>query len=209
MYNWPTGDSNTNNNTFTSPKPSMHLIQDAWSHNQITSKMEVCRLLEQFVDAQNIEKLPFIFLLGGWYGILAFMLRVRENLSIGKIESFDIDHAAVRSSDLINNKWEYEQWAFKAHHKDANRIYYNEEVLHCVINTSSEHFDSDEWFTRIPTGSIVCLQSTDMEHDEHINCVSSIEEFTKRYPLNETITSTYGFSYPDKKFSRFTMVGIK
>jgi hypothetical protein len=94
---------------------------DAWSHGQIRSKLWLANELEPL--CQNKENLT-IWLLGGWYGQLAFILSVREKLSINRIISFDISPEAEAIAEKINNTWHYEDWQFKPIQQDINELNY-------------------------------------------------------------------------------------
>ena len=77
------------------------------------------------------------------------------------------------------------------------------------INTSCEHVRENDWLEKIPAGTFLLLQSTDMIHEEHINCPSDIEDFKNKYTAHIEILefNQIDFSYPGKAFSRFMLFG--
>jgi hypothetical protein len=186
---------------------------DAWSHGQIKSKLWLANELEPLCTKDPVT----IWLLGGWYGQLAFMLSVRENLNINRIISFDIDSEAEAISEKINNMWHYQEWQFKAIKQDINLLDYSKpyeyfsEEPDAIINTSTEHMKSNNWFENIPAGKLVVLQGTDMDINDHINRTFSLEEFLSKYPLSLThYSGELLFEYSDTwKFKRFMIIGNK
>jgi len=195
-------------------KKTISVQADAWSDSQVASKLWLCQHLEL-----QCEKLEYtrhnhrIAVYAGWYGILPFMLLTRGKIKyVQWIRSIDIDPACEAIADEINCHWVMKEWKFKAVTKDVNEqrwnMPYNDPSI--VTNTSTEHFDKQDWFFKIPPGVLVALQSTNMEHEEHMNTVDSLEEFKLRYPLSKIeYSGVREFSYPDKTFSRFMIIGRK
>jgi len=190
------------------PEPSLNF--DAFSSGQIGSKLWLCQELEKIRFAQPQS----IWILGGWYGVLAFLLLSRERIPIAKIRSFDLDESANRLADILNENWVWRDWKFKAVTKDANSLVYGEGESSpppdIVINTSTEHFESREWFERIPKGVIVALQSNDMDHEDHVANVRTTAELEARFPLTDRLYSgERPFVYPTWRFRRFMTIGRK
>jgi hypothetical protein len=69
---------------------------------------------------------------------------------------------------------------------------------------------SNEWFENIPTGTIVCLQGSDMIDDDHVNSMSSIKDLMNRYPMSEYLyDGIKRFEFEDKAFNRVMIIGVK
>lgn len=178
---------------------------DAFSSGQIGSKVWLCEELEKLFD-----RIDQIWIYGGWYGMTAFLLKSRNNIKIGKIQSWDIDPACEPLADTINENWVWQEWAFKAYTGDCNQLRPSTGSPDLIINTSTEHFDDLEWWHRIPKGTIVALQGNDMPHKDHHVHSSSLEQFSKSYPLTEIYFSGQkDFDYTSWKFSRFMLIGKK
>ncbi len=176
--------------------------KDAFSNGQVDSKLWLCRELE---NLQWSSKLTHIY--GGWYGITAFLLLSRENFQVDRIESFDIDPTCEPIADMINENWVFKEWKFKAHTQDCNDIFDNPDL---IINTSSEHFETMDWFDNINPGTRVIIQGNNMPHDDHVIHSTTLDEFIGHYPL--TITNYSGkldFVYPEWKFTRYMIIGVK
>jgi hypothetical protein len=177
--------------------------KDAFSNGQIDSKLWLCRELEK-LGWQS--KLTHIY--GGWYGVLAFLLLSRENFSVDRIESYDLDPACESVADMINNNWVIKNWQFKAHTADCDFVDKTQPDL--IINTSSEHFDSMLWFDTIPKGARVIIQGNNMLHDDHVVHSQTLQKFKDRYPLSEMVYSdSLDFHYSDWSFTRFMIMGFK
>ena len=176
---------------------------DAFSNGQIDSKLWLCRELEHLGWT---SRLTHIY--GGWYGVLAFLLLSREQFKVDKIENFDLDPACQQVADMINANWKLKDWKFKAYTADCNTV--DSSLADLVINTSTEHFDSMEWFNFIPQGTRVILQGNNMPHDDHVIHSSTLEDFINRYALTKIeYSGCLDFDYPDLTFTRFMLIGIK
>jgi hypothetical protein len=181
----------------------MKINEDAFSSGQIGSKIWLCEELENLFDS-----IDNIFIFGGWYGITAFLLRVRDRIKIGTIRSFDIDPNCESIADMINEYWVWQNWHFKAITEDCNAVTVGNVDL--VINTSTEHFESMEWFDHIPSGTVVALQGNNMPHEDHCIHTDTLEQFLDRYPLSHIFyQGEKQFTYPNWKFTRYMLIGKK
>lgn len=187
----------------------MHLDQDAFASGQILSKLWLAENLEKVIEYNNLNKDLKILNLGGWYGILHFILKTRNRIKINCWRSVDIDPVACEVADAINETWVWQNWKFKSIVDDANIFNYDED-FDIIINTSVEHIDSKQWFDTIPKNKIVVLQSNDMPHDDHVHNHRSLDEFINSFPLNEILFHGQKlFQYDDMSFRRFMIIGIK
>lgn len=183
----------------------MNFDIDAFSHSQVYSKIWLCEELERVCWIPN----PTIFVLGGWQGILSFILLSRRNIDIKHIRSFDIDPTCELIADSINNAWVYDDWKFKAFTKDANQIDYSDRP-DIVINTSTEHFDKLSWFNNIPERTLVCLQGNDLNHDDHKSEYKDFKDFKSKFSFSSILfEGEKKFKYPEINFSRYMIIGIK
>ena len=181
------------------------LEADAFSDGQIQSKLWLLKNLEDQLKGSAPLN---VWLLAGWYGLIGFLALSRDRLNINAIRSFDLDADAVSIADTINESWVYQQWKFKAFVADVNTIKYTNSKTwgakpQLVINTSTEHIESSDWFERIPKGTWVALQSTDQIHSQHVSTVASIEEFESRFSMTkQTFRGSLEFSYPNTTISK-------
>lgn len=177
--------------------------KDAFSSGQVGSKLWLCEQLEALFDSVDTA-----WIYGGWYGMTAFLLRSRNNLQIGTIRSYDMDPACEAVADMLNENWVYKDWQFKAFTEDCNTLIPHDVDL--VINTSTEHFESMDWFNNIPEGTVIAIQGNNMPHEDHHVHSKNLGEFCKMYPLSKTLyQGSLDFTYPTWKFTRFMHIGIK
>ena len=183
----------------------MIVNKDAFSSGQIGSKIWLCEQLELLFD--NIDS---IWIYGGWYGITSFLLKSRGKINISTIRSYDIDPACESIADMINENWVYQKWQFKAHTIDCSTLVPTSGNPELIINTSTEHFDSMDWWHNIPKGTYVAIQGNNMKHDNHVVHSESLDDFCYKYPLDNVLyQGKLEFSYPDWSFTRFMQIGIK
>jgi hypothetical protein len=179
--------------------------KDAFSSGQIGSKIWLCEELEKLFSSIDTA-----WIYGGWYGVTAFLLRSRGQLEVSSIRSYDVDPYCEQVADMINENWVYQNWKFKAHTADCNKLDIKSTPPDLVINTSTEHFDSFDWWHRIPKGTRVILQGNDMPHDDHIVHSKTLGDFLDHYPLTNCVyAGEKEFIYPDWKFTRYMVMGIK
>lgn len=184
---------------------TLNVDKDAFSSGQIGSKIWLCEKLENLFDS-----IDNIWIYGGWYGITAFLLKSRDNINIGKIRSYDIDPACESVADMINENWVIDDWKFKASTQDCNVLDLDWNGPDLVINTSTEHFESLDWWNNIPKGTVVALQGNNMIHDDHHVHSSCLNEFVARFPVTEMLyAGEKQFVYPDWRFTRYMLIGVK
>jgi hypothetical protein len=177
--------------------------KDAFSSGQIGSKLWLCEELERLGWTSNLT-----YIYAGWYGITAFLLLSRGKFQVSKIRSLDIDPTCQPVADMINENWLIKEWQFKAFTQDCNN--YQGQFGDLIINTSTEHFDSMEWFDRIPKGTRVILQGNNMPHDDHHVHSKDLQSFVDLYKLTSVeYKGSLDFNYPEWSFTRFMVIGIK
>jgi hypothetical protein len=192
-------------------------LTDALTWGQLKSKRWLISELEKFDN-----ELGTIFMCAGWYSVLGAML-FESNCRFDKIRSFDIDDSCAVIADTINRKYVLDGWKFKASTLDIHKLTYpityvtkkfsgDEQELteepDTIINTSCEHIiNFDKWYRNIPNYTLVILQSNDYTGiDEHVNCVSSIEQFKNQTPMSKEI---FTGEMKLEKYTRFMRLGYK
>ena len=182
-------------------KKTVLLETDAFSAGQIESKIWAAEELERIVAHTHVLR---ITILGGWYGLFHFILKVRGRQTIEWCRSYDLDPSACSVANAINNSWEMKEWEFKSYPQDANYIAYTN--TNCIINTATEHFVSNYWFDNIPDGTLCLLQGNDLIIEDHVNCPKNLEHFKSMFPL-QTI------KFEGKKkfdmYTRYMIIGYK
>jgi hypothetical protein len=65
----------------------------------------------------------------------------------------------------------------------------------------------DQWFDRIPTGTMVAMQARDHDPGEQYH---SVEDITNRFPLSQTLyQGTMQLRDPETEYTRYMVIGIK
>lgn len=190
---------------------------DAWADSQTGSKLWLCEILEDMHRIGAIKPNPEwheynITIYGGWYGVLANYLFVRGRIPINTVRSYDLDPEHTKFANRLNKHWEIDDHKFLAVCADVNEPFdpVYDHVPDIIINTSVEHIEGREWFDRIPSGTVVVLQTTDMDHPDHSVKIASLEQFKEMFPLTEERYSGWmSFAYPDKSFTRWMYIGYK
>ena len=184
---------------------------DAFSAGQIESKIWAAEQLELVVKELDTGPLR-MYVLGGWYSLLHFILSVRKNIDIEYCRSIDLDPIVSYNANKINNAWEIEDWKFRAYPFDANKLEYTYDTdkINCAINTSTEHFKSKFWFSLIPKGTLILLQGNDLQIEDHVSRPESLKHFISTYPVtNLKFSGTMNFQFKNMSYNRHMIIGIK
>jgi hypothetical protein len=175
-------------------------LDEAFNHKQLASKMWARDRLFLALGGQ-FER---IWIVGGWYGVLAAMLFDDRRFSVGEISSYDIDPSVEAVATTLNAK-PAAQGRFKAVTADMYTLDYRSKP-DLIINTSCEHVgDVHGWLDRLPAGTAVLLQSNDyFSEAEHINCMASLSAFEEAARLTNVL---YAGELTLKKYTRFMLIG--
>jgi hypothetical protein len=182
------------------PEAELHV---AFNHRQVASKMWARDELARHYP----QSLGCIWIVGGWYGVLSALLFADERLSIGRIESFDIDPAVAVVAESLN-EIQLADGRFGARTADMYRLDYSSgpDAADLVINTSCEHIaDLPAWLALIPRGMRVLLQSNDyFAEAQHVNSHASLEDFAAATGLSQI---DFAGSLYLRKYTRFMLIG--
>jgi len=199
------------------------VLTDSLSRGQLRSKIWV----SDTVNDLDIDLGDMVYVCAGWYGVLPAILFERNK--VDTIRSFDIDVSCALPAETLNRSYAQNDWQFKASTMDVKDLIYTGEFMYetlkyngdkemitdgapsCVINTSCEHIkDFDKWWSGIPDGMLVIMQNNDFDdeegHDHADDTVTSLEEFTKRLNVSETL---YEGTLALDKYNRYMVIGIK
>lgn len=184
---------------------------DAFSSSQIASKAWLAERLESALEQLEPPAAGFrVWIYGGWYGVTNLMLRIRGVIPIEFVRSLDRDPECEIVADKINKFWEIQQWQFKAQTADVNAVTFQMDPPHIIINSSTEHMESKQWFHNILPNTIVAIQGSDLPHDDHVAVYNSLEEFCKAFPVKtELYRGAIEFNYPTHSFRRWMLIGLK
>jgi hypothetical protein len=182
---------------------------DSFSHGQIMAKLWLCEQLEM-----HMPKKADVVILGGWHNVLGFMLQCRRPDAYNSITSVDIDESAKSVADKIMDAWCYDPLKATVHNitNDAANLDFDNNNVY--INTSTEHFETTEWFDKIPDGALVALQSssvTDKNDPWYIRQpTANFEDFINLYPLAVNLyAGQKRTQYNEWGYDRYMIIGYK
>ena len=200
-------------------KHKIEYDKDVMSRGQLKSK----KWLVSELSNLNLS-LGTMFLCAGWYASVVPLMK-ESKLDFQKIRSFDIDPEVWKIAEIFNADLVSDSWKFKASTQDIMDINYTEhtydtikpdgeltaigrEIPDTIVNTSCEHIDNfKDWYNKIPKGKLVILQSNNyFEIEEHVNCSSSLKEFSKSAPMKKTL---YEGELDLGKYTRYMKIGRK
>jgi|APSaa5957512535_1039671.scaffolds.fasta_scaffold11436_7 hypothetical protein len=174
--------------------------ENVFSKGQLESKTWLIeKLLHWDVD------LGIVYMCGGWYGQLASMLFISK-LPIIRIYSYDIDPLCTQIANDMNS-FKYVN-RFMALTEDIHNLDYNK--CDTIINTSCEHIKNfSDWYDNIPDNKLLILQSNNFsEIEEHVNCVTSLEEFKQQCYISNLLYSGE-LDIDVAGYTRYMLIGRK
>jgi len=173
------------------------------------SKIWLSELIEPYLQPKSK-----ICILGCWHNVMGIILMVRNPHNGYIIKGIDIDEEAIKIADNLTTAWRYEEFnPFNNELADADTYDYSH--YDAIINCSVEHMTTNSWFSRIPKGKLVCIQSMSLNilNDEIYkikNPNPSIEVFTSKFPLDKVLyLGEKRFDYELNPFSRYCLIGYK
>ena len=182
----------------------------SFSHGQVHSKLWLCQNIEPYIPDQ-----ASIAILGAWYNVLGFMLLTRNPKKYRAITGIDVDPTVKPIADSICNAWVFGSDLHVCNiTQDACDVDLTD--FQVVLNCSTEHMKSNDWFYQIPNGTLVGLQSACVYEEEKLqdwkitNPNNSLAEFTKKYPLSSYyLRDTMKIQYDHWGYDRFMIIGVK
>jgi len=159
--------------------PSYDEFRDMFSSGQLKSKLWVLDELSK-IDSEFSNK-SFV-IAGSWFGTLGMMLKQKFPTIL--VNMIDIDQ---RCTSFVNSMTYYDN-SIGATTSDMFEYRYIEDV---IVNTSCEHINNiGQWINLLPKDRLIVLQSNNYEScADHINCVSSKEDFINKTGLEKVIFS--------------------
>ncbi len=173
----------------------------ALNHNQSVSKKW---LIDSLFESTG-GKLGRVCILGGWYGVLGFKLLHDPRFDIEHVTSVDID-ITCKEVALSLNRTHVDASNFSFIAADMYEMEFVRDEYDLIVNTSCEHLETiGKWFERIPTGTLLTLQSNNyFGIDGHVNCVETLDQFKQQVPLEDVL---FEGELELKKYTRFMLIG--
>ena len=175
------------------------LLASIFSRTQVLSKIWIGETIAKFYN--NFEN---VLLIGGWTTHHTLFLK---NIKIKNLFSIDIDSSINKTAYVFNPNVIIDNKDILNSFDNNNNILINEKIqdFDLVINTSAEHMTLD-WYNKIKPGTIVLIQSNNMDDPDHINKSIHLGEFLRKYPTSKTF---YRGEINFDSYSRFMIFGVK
>lgn len=185
------------------PEKQQYRFLECFWESQLTSK----GWLINVVKSLNLKEQGDVYIFGGWFGILASL--IKDTLTYENIYSVDIDPTCKYVSEINNIDTRINFITC-----DMKEYKYKSSNIGIIINTSTEHVTQEtfnKWLDKVPTNVPIILQGNNFyDCEEHIRCSDTLNDFKKMNPLDEYIYSgeleCYG---PNGSFKRFMNIGYK
>lgn len=148
-----------------------------------------------------------VVVLGAWYGVLPLLLSLTVQPPPSRMVCVDLDPAACdvgsRTIGVLYPTVEYRV-------EDVMELDYSaiSAEPYILINTICEHLpDIETWWSRVPLGVLVVLQSNNYAAcPDHVNWVSSVEEMAAQTPMSRVV---YRGTLDVSIFDRFMLIGYR
>lgn len=170
-------------------------LRDSLSSGQLRSKIAAAEILHAHTPGCQ----PFRgFFIGHWHGFLPRLL-----WRLGVVESGDgieLDSSWVEFSNRLNQDW---KWSSRQ--ADINDSGHDLRPYNLVVNTSCEHM-GDQWLKLPEPNSWVLAQSTDYQHETHVNTCQTLDQFANKfagYHIVKAREDQYNV------YRRFTVLALK
>ena len=175
---------------------------DAFWDGQVHSKIWLSQMLNKHYDSMIPNN---IYIFGGWLGVLANILFQNSKFYVDTIYNIDLDPWCKPNSEKLNQTYVNMQ-RYQAETADMKEYQYHD-TPDIVINTSTEHVTQetyDQWYDKIPNGSLVILQGNDFfSCDEHVRCSNSLDEFIT---MNRVTDPIFAGQLPTSMYNRFMCI---
>lgn len=184
----------------------MNINTDAFSHGQIISKLWLIEELEKHVQPDST-----ITILGGWYNVLGFMMQIRKPSFYKLIRNIDKDPLAISIAEKITDAWKFDNTIVNDFGNGNATIDYPANYV--CINCSVEHFENNAWYDKLPKGTLVCIQSSDITDPADPWFITQpspdLQTFQNRFPISNTLfIGTKRIQYSHFGYNRFMLIGI-
>lgn len=186
----------------TPDKQKYRLLECFWE-SQLTSKS----WLINTVSSLGLQQDGDVYIFGGWYGILASL--IRDEYNYDSVHSIDIDP----NCQFFTEVYKLDQ-GIKFITHDMKDFTYPGNKIGLIINTSTEHIRQETfnmWMKNVPNDVPVILQGNNFyDCEEHIRCTETLDKFKEINPLGKYIYSGELICYgPTGPFTRFMTIGYK
>jgi len=179
---------------------SPNTIFGSFTKDLIGSKIWLCNMLKKCYS----QPYNNVYILGSWYGNLAFILN-KTKIDCDNIICVEIDKNALKTSEkLLTTVYPDDKLTFI--HNDAKNLEYDKNGV--VINTSVNDMSTD-WYENVPKGCIVVVQGrNDLKEPKTV--IDNLKKLDKLFPMTEVAyLGSKKFVDPETQYNRYLKIGVK
>lgn len=189
------------NEVYKLEESSGYSLEGSYTPDLVFSKLWLIRELGKITDHVDI-----MYVLGAWYSNLAMLLNVAPEVDVDKIINVETDKEFLQVGKKMLAQRGVDNVEFML--KDANDLNYQQLTdSSAVVNTSLIDISGTDWFTNIPSGTMVVMQARDHVEDTQFR---NPEDIQQKFPLDQVLYSgSLELEDPETEYSRFMVIGIK
>jgi hypothetical protein len=180
---------------------SGYSLEGSFTPDLVFSKLWLMREL-----AKISPNVGTMYILGSWFGNLSLLLTRFPQIQVDQMINVDTDPEFLKGSeDILNNTGARNVEHMQA---DANQLDYRQLGTDgLVVNVSLNDIKGQDWFDRIPEGTLVAMQARDQVENEQFAAPEDIEQ---KFPLSQVLYSgSLDLEDPETEYTRFMIIGIK
>jgi hypothetical protein len=180
---------------------SGYSLEGSFTPDLVFSKLWLMREL-----AKISPNVGTMYILGSWFGNLSLLLTRFPQIQVDQMINVDTDPEFLKGSeDILNNAGAGNVEHMQA---DANQLDYRQLGTDgLVVNVSLNDIKGQDWFDRIPEGTLVAMQARDQVENEQFAAPEDIEQ---KFPLSQVLYSgSLDLEDPETEYTRFMIIGIK
>ena len=189
------------NEVYKLEESSGYSLEGSYTPDLVFSKLWLIRELGKITNHVDV-----MYVLGAWYSNLAMLLTVAPEVDVDKIINVETDKKFLQVGKKMLAQRGVDNIEFML--KDANDLNYQQLTdSSAVVNTSLIDIPGTDWFTNIPSGTMVVMQARDHVEDNQFRNPKDIQQ---KFPLDQVLYSgSLELEDPETEYSRFMVIGIK
>ena len=176
-------------------------LRGSFTDDLIISKLWLAKTLKKILGEKCART---IYILGSWYGNLAFILAYQKIL-FDKIVLVETDQEALDISEKLLRK-DFDPGILVFLHTDAKDMIYDD--IGVIINTSVNDMPID-WYDNVPDGMPVIVQGRNNLGTVD-TMIADMEQFDDMFPMSSVnYLSKKELHDPEKEYTRYMKIGVK
>jgi hypothetical protein len=148
-----------------------------------------------------------VYVLGSWYSNTALLIHLTDLITAKRVINVDTNAEFLQAGAKLLRLAKVD---FAVGHlkKDANTLKYQQlNDRSVVINTSLQNIDDNKWFTNLPKGAMVAMQTRDNDPNTQYQ---SLQDIDRGFLLTTTLyQGSLELQDPETVYQRFMKIGIK